>query len=895
MNRRIKKWLCGLCGLALVVSSVPTLPMVVSAAEVKETLTGVEYTYDISELTPLGGMGATGEAKMNGYEVKFEGQYGQVFFQIPTEVDMSRFRAVTVDTEGDNFSVKLGKMSGWFDEGAVVYGSNILTTENLSGTMEKKELHAIGFMSLAEGEMVRTLGKVTFTLESKSGTGTQESTTPVVDGIQYDIPDLKDEITSVMGEDFIVGGAIAGNDIYDEKQMALLTKHFNAVTLGNELKPDCQFGYAQRCPGTETVKLNGKSLVVPKLDFSRAERMLDVIYDWNSKHKDDQIKVRGHVLTWHSQTPEWFFHVDYDVNKPFCKPAEMTRRHEWYIKSMAEYFTGKDSKYKGMFYGWDVVNEAVSDGTGTYRKDYEESNWWKVYQSNEFIINAFRFANKYMPADVELYYNDYNEWFDHKSNGIVQLVKDVQAAKGTRIDGIGMQSHWSTNESPTIQDFMRAARKYGATGLKVQVTELDMTASDTYDGTKATLKKEYEKEAKRYESLYLAIQQLKSEGVKIEGMTVWGIIDRCSWLQTFNTVGGAADGKRKHVPLLFDDDYQAKPCFWVFCDENKVVPTIQKVDISQAVDKKFTATSNLTFGEGNTKATVTPVWSKSKLQFQVKVTDSSKNSSDQVTVYVDLGSGIKKYTVRRKAAKSTSKGYTAEINVPAKNLRAGDTVAFDVVVTNGSKKVAYNDFTMNQEKSRKYYALGTLKSSVAVHKKTITIGKNNTKTWAKVTPVKLGISQGAKASGEVKLLWDKNNLYVRFEVKDAVLNSDSPQAHEKDSVEIFIDENNHKSGSYEADDKQYRINYLNQRSFNGTKCVEKNVKSAVKRTKTGYVVEAAFAWTDISPKAGTIIGLDLQVNDADASGMRIGTINWYDSTGIGWSSPEVFGNVVLVK
>ena len=27
--------------------------------------------------------------------------------------------------------------------------------------------------------------------------------------------------------------------------------------------------------------------------------------------------VRGHVLVWHSQTPEWFFHVDYDKNKDY--------------------------------------------------------------------------------------------------------------------------------------------------------------------------------------------------------------------------------------------------------------------------------------------------------------------------------------------------------------------------------------------------------------------------------------------------------------------------------------------------------------------------------------------------------------------------------------------------
>lgn len=47
----------------------------------------------------------------------------------------------------------------------------------------------------------------------------------------------------------------------------------------------------------------------------------------------------------------------------------MTLRHEWYIKTMAEHYMGENSKYKDMFYGWDVVNEAISDGRGTYRNE----------------------------------------------------------------------------------------------------------------------------------------------------------------------------------------------------------------------------------------------------------------------------------------------------------------------------------------------------------------------------------------------------------------------------------------------------------------------------------------------------------------------------------------------
>ena len=393
-----------------------------------------------------------------------------------------------------------------------------------------------------------------------------------------DIPPLRDVITGETDQDFIVGAAIEGGDINDEYCLALVTRHFNAVTFGNSLKPDALFGYSNdRCPGTEEVEFNGETMTVPKVDYSRAEKLLKVIKEWNEENPDRTIRVRGHVLVWHAQTPEWFFHEDYDKNKDYVSKDEMNKRLEWYIATILGHFTGEDSPYKDMFYGWDVVNEAVSD-SGKYRTDAENpseplsrsthgsnSSWWHVYQSQEYIINAFKYANKYAPADLELYYNDYNEFNMTKKNAIIKLIKDVKEAEGTRLDGFGMQGHYGLN-SPDANKLSGYITEYANAAGKVQITELDVSASAGYDGTDATKDEEYKKQALYYMRIYNAVKAARESGHEVTGITLWGVVDKYSWLQSSSNVGGGTDGKRKQCPLLFDDDYKAKPAYWAFVD-----------------------------------------------------------------------------------------------------------------------------------------------------------------------------------------------------------------------------------------------------------------------------------------------------------------------------------------
>ncbi len=734
--------------------------------------------------------------------------------------------------------------------------------------------------------------------------------------IEENIPDWKASVTESLGNGSIAGTAIMSSEIKDDTLMELVEKHFNAVTFGNELKPDALFNYQlDSSIKTKKINFNDSELEVPvvndagdSLDFSRADAMADKILAWNNAHPDQKIRIRGHVLVWHSQTQEWFFHENYDITKPYVNKETMNRRLEWFISSVFGHYFGKaaNGKYDGLFYGWDVVNEAVIGNT--YRTDKvsaaeslneirhgNNSSWWHVYKSNEFIINAFKYANKYAPKDVELYYNDFGETDNTKSEGIVKLINDVKSADGTRLDAFGMQAHYNVDGFSAAQ-FKSVAKKYAQAAGKVQLTELDFKASSTYDGTAATRESEYTKMAYCHKNLYEAIKALKEEGANVSGITVWGVIEPNSWLHSQSNLGGGASGSAQ-CPLLFDGNYKAKPAYWAYVDATKLQPAIQKVTITEAKDGNI-AGETYTIDQGAVQAEFIPVWDADGLTVQVKVKDTTVNDADAVTVYVDPDNSASditphKVTVARTAAAAIAGGYQATVKVSMKGLKVAQQISLDVVVNNDGETGSFNDLTGKQESSSKYYAVATMKPGIEkIPYGTISVDADADAAWGNAVNIPLTINKGSEASANAKVLWDDDNLYVYATVNDAVLDKTGAQTHEQDSLEVFIDEDNGKTASYGEDDKQYRINYNNGQSFNGKKCLAENVKSATKTIDGGYVVEAAFKWTDIKPANGTKIGLEFQINDAK-DGKRIGTLSWYDETGMGWSGSNVYGTVEL--
>lgn len=170
------------------------------------------------------------------------------------------------------------------------------------------------------------------------------------------------------------------------------------------------------------------------------------------------MKVRGHTLCWHNQTPKWFFT---DTEGKQVSRDVLLKRMKKHIEDVA-------GRYKGKVYAWDVVNEAVPDtSTSIYRK----SKFYEII-GEDYIEKAFEYAHAADP-DARLFYNDYNTESAEKREKIFQLLKRLKA-KNVPVHGVGLQGHWSIYE-PSQAELEKSISQFASLGLEVQITELDVS------------------------------------------------------------------------------------------------------------------------------------------------------------------------------------------------------------------------------------------------------------------------------------------------------------------------------------------------------------------------------------------------------------------------------------
>jgi endo-1,4-beta-xylanase len=267
----------------------------------------------------------------------------------------------------------------------------------------------------------------------------------------------------------------------------------------------------------------------------------DFIVDFAQAHG---LKVRGHNLCWHEQIPGWLFKND--------QGGQVTK--EILLQRLKEHITTVVSRYKGKIYAWDVVNEAIDDDSTHFLRN---SLWYQIC-GEDFIAKAFEYAHQADPA-AQLFYNDYNTERPEKRERVYRLLKQLLDA-GVPITGIGIQAHWSIYE-PSEKELKDAIDRFSSLGLKVQVTELDISVYPWEKfkrarrlGESDTLTPEQEqRQTAQYKKVFSIFRDYKNI---LNGLTFWNLSDRHTWLDEYPVPG------RKNYPLLFDTKGLPKKAYW---------------------------------------------------------------------------------------------------------------------------------------------------------------------------------------------------------------------------------------------------------------------------------------------------------------------------------------------
>lgn len=688
-------------------------------------------------------------------------------------------------------------------------------------------------------------------VESAAGTASFLVDDVVVTGstappVQQDIPSLQDVLP------WPVGVAIDDRETVGTGA-ELVTKHYNQITHENAMKPEA----IQPTEGTFT--------------FEAADQIIDFAI------ANDQ-RVHAHTLVWHSQTPDWFFqHAD---GTPLTDSADdqalLLGRMRTHIETVADHYRTKYGEFGtagNPIVSVDVVNEVVAESESN---GLRRSAWYTTL-GPDYIAEAFEIASEAfnggdVDGPVQLFINDYNTELPAKRQAMFDLVEGL-LADGVPVDGVGHQFHISLSQS--VDQLRTTLETFAPLGLLQDVSELDAPIDGTVTAEKLVEQGYY----------YASVFSMLREFPDLFSVTLWGPYDSRSW--------------REGAPLPFDDDLQAKPAYWGIVDPTQLPTLTRQANAPQAdvLDELQWRLLPLVTIAGGTGFQVR--WSGDHLTASVHVADATDDgAADTVTLF---GAGSPVVVTRDAAATDTGDGWTAVAQLPLSAAgTVGTTVPFDVRVADGSGGlVSWNDLAHHQETGG---PLGVVTLVAPVGYVGVpqaatapTIDGTVDAAWADAAVVTTDVQvEGTPgATAEVRLLWHDDRIDVLAQVTDPSLDATSTNAWEQDSVEIFLDPVNAKSGPYNPADGQYRINYLNAVSVSGDLAViGDRLTSATAVADGGYVVEASISLgRPVTP--GDLAGLDFQVNDGTA-GVRGSVRTWSDPTGRSYQNTSRWGVAQLL-
>ncbi len=698
--------------------------------------------------------------------------------------------------------------------------------------------------------------------------------------VQTDIPSVHETLSPY----FLVGAALEPDQLDSERHATLLTHHFNSLTAENVMKP----GSIQPTEGN--FRWTGPDKLV---QFAR----------------DNDMAVHGHTLVWHQQAAEWMFR-DSEGNPLASTPenkALVLQRLETHIRAVV-------GRYKDDVNVWDVVNEVIDPS----QPDCMLRSRWYELTGTDYIVTAFQVVHEVAP-DAVLLINDYGTTDPQRRTCLYNVVRDLRA-QGVPIDGVGHQMHINI-ENPSAAEIEETILMFAELDVEQHITELDVSIYTNDTDSYTTVPEEIlVRQGHRYKEVF---DVFKRQAAHIQSVTFWGMADDHTWLKTFPIA-------RVNLPLLFDEQLQAKPAYWGIVDPTQLPVAVQQMTVAAGTPTidgdpeiiwtmqpwaKLQATETFT-------ASFQTLWDEDYLYLFVDVEDSTPGSGDKVEVFIDENNAKAgayedddvHYTCQDGACtpsagvivsmQTTSSGYRFEAAFPlATAATTGGQIGFDLCITDGSRPdtpYSWSDPTHSQDTSTVNF--GTLKLAEAVR---LTVAVRGTPVidgiedavWADAVEVNttVWVLGESGATARVKTLWDDEHLYVLAVVSDSLLSKAATNPWEQDSFEVFLDQNNAKTTRYESDDGQYRVNYDNEQSFNGAAAAEL-ITSATRIVPGGYVVELAITLDAVTPQEGMRIGFDFQVNnDEDGDGVRDSVVTWNDPTHQSYQNTSRLGVLQFVK
>lgn len=699
---------------------------------------------------------------------------------------------------------------------------------------------------------------------------------------QQPLPPIQTDIPSVyqtLAEYFPIGAAIEPSQLDSSRHVELLKRHFNSIVAENVMKP----GLIQPAEG-QFNWVDADKLV----QFARANNM----------------QMRGHTLVWHQQNPDWLFK---DANGNDLQPGPATKalllqRLEAHIRAVV-------GRYKDDIDSWDVVNEVIDPA----QADCMRRSSWYTLTGLDYIATAFRVAREVAP-NAKLFINDYSTTDNTKRVCIYNLVRDLKA-QGVPIDGVGHQMHINI-ESPSAAVIEQTIQLFAGLGLDNQITELDMSVYTNSSDSYTTVPEEILlKQGYRYKEVFEVFKRQKDH---ISWVIFWGIADDHTWLKTFPI-------DRLDLPLLFDEQQQAKYAYWGVVDPSRLPVLMKQRDVPQG-SPRLDGNSEVVWDmlpatQVGDKASFKLLWSGRYLYVLADVQDTTNDRADRIDVFVDENNGKTtsyeaddtRYTIGRDRYQSrgvdakvsnTATGYRVEASIRLKSsLAENRQIGFDIRFTDRSQPnapLSWNDTSNRQDTDTSTWGtlrlLPAVKLARAVHG-TPTIDGNIDAAWSKAPEISTNtwVEGTSGSTARVKAMWDANHLYILALVTDSRLSKASANPWEQDSVEIFVDQNNEKTTSYQADDAQYRVNYANEQSYGGAASADTFV-TATRIVLGGYVVEAAITLDAVQAQERGFIGFDVQVNnDEQGDGTRSSVVTWSDPTGQSYQNTSRFGALQFVR